>query len=306
MKSYNIFLKLIFLFLPFLSVAQNEKTEIDIYPHWEKGEQHKVLIRNTTTDIVHQKSNQYTSTFNANFIILEKNDDNYVIEWVVKSSKLATNDKILENVVLAKLENQKLKMQFSNSGRFIKLLNEDEVRAEATKTLNKVIKVTADQNYKMLLNGAQRVIMTKQGLESIILKPIKFYHYYYGVHLKLNEEMADNVMIPNALGGAPFDAVEKVKLTAIDEQKSTCRIEGSKIADGAAVTKLVKDFLTKNNKGEAKEIEKQFGNNKFESSETIIHEINFNTGTVQKASFKRKVNLGVYNRTALSEIFSAD
>lgn len=306
MKSYPVLLKLLLLLLPLLSVAQDEKNEVDIIPHWEKGEQHKVLIKNTTTDIAHQKTNQYISTFNANFTVVEKNDDDYIIEWVVTSAKLAPADKILENVVFASLVNQKIVIQFSDYGKFIKLLNEDELRKEANKTLDKIIATTPDQNYKLLLNGAKKVIMTKQGLESIMLKPIKFYHYCYGHHFKLNEEMAGNVLIPNALGGTPFDAVEKVKLTAIDQQKSICRIESSKIADGATITKIVKDFFIKNNKGEAKEIEKQFGNNDLESSEAVIHEINFNTGTVQKASFKRKVNLGVYNRTALSEIQSID
>ncbi|SDG29096.1 hypothetical protein SAMN05421827_10511 [Pedobacter terrae] len=81
MRPYPIVLKILLVLLPFLSVAQNEKTEVDIYPHWEKGEVHKISLKSTTTDIVNKKSLQYTSTFNANFKVLEKNDDEYLTEW---------------------------------------------------------------------------------------------------------------------------------------------------------------------------------------------------------------------------------
>lgn len=306
MKPYPIFIKLFLVLLPFLSAAQNEKTEVDIYPHWEKGEQHKVFLKNTTTDIVNQKSNQYISTFNASFKVLEKNDDEYLIEWTFTNAKLAINDKTLENVILANLVNQKIEMRFSNYGKFIKLVNEDELRTEVDKTIDKATAATHDQNYKLLLNVAKRAVITNKGLESIILKPIKFYHYCYGNSFKLNEEAVNNVLIPNALGGAPFDALEKVKLTNIDQQKSTCRIESSKVADGVALTKAIKEFFIKANKSESKTIEKQFGTNEFESSEATVYEINFETGTVKKASFKRKVNLGIYNRTSLNEIQSVD
>lgn len=67
MKSYPILLKLLLLLLPFLSVAQSEKTELDIYPHWEKDEVHKISLKSTTTDIANKISIQYISNFEGYF-----------------------------------------------------------------------------------------------------------------------------------------------------------------------------------------------------------------------------------------------
>ncbi|SDC68427.1 hypothetical protein [Pedobacter soli] len=306
MKSYSIFLKFLLIFLPFLSVAQSEKAAVDIYPHWEKDEIHKISLKSTTTDIANKVTLQYSSTFNANFKVLEKNDDEYLIEWTFTDAKLASNDKIVENILLANLVNKKIRIKFSSYGRFISLVNEDELRTVADKTIDRLMATTSNQSYKMLLTSAKRLISTPQGIESAIIKPIKFYHYCFDHSFKLNEEFVNNVLVPNAIGGAPFNAIEKVKCKNIDQQKSTCIIESSKIADGVALTKAIKDFFIKNNKNQAQTIEKQFSNNNYEVSESTQHEINFETGTVLKASFKRKVNMGVYNRTSLNEIQSAD
>ncbi len=306
MKSYSIFLKLLLLFLPILSVAQSEKTDIDIFPHWEKDEIHKISLKSTTTDIANKITLQYSSTFSANFKVLEKNKDEYLIEWTFTNAKLASTDKVVENILLANLINKKIRIKFSSYGKFISLVNEDELRTAADKTIDKLMATTSNQSYKILLTSAKRIISTPQGIESAILKPIKFYHYCFGHSYKLNEEIVNNVLVPNAIGGAPFNAIEKVKCRSIDQQKSTCTIESSKIADGPALTKAVKDFFIKNNKNQAQTIEKQFSNNNYEVSESTEHEINFKTGTIIKASFKRTVNLGVYNRTSLNEIQSAD
>jgi hypothetical protein len=146
------------------------------------------------------------------------------------------------------------------------------------------------------------MIVSKQGLEIALLKYIKLYNFSFGYEYKTNFEKVNNVKFPNPLGGEPFDAVEKVKLIGVDNKTSICKIETSKIVEGEILTKSVMDFLKRNNKDKIKEIEQEFGNKIFEITENSMQELNFEKGILLKSSFKRKMNLGIQNRTVLMEI----
>ncbi|MDQ5930768.1 MAG: hypothetical protein QG594_2557, partial [Bacteroidota bacterium] len=65
---------------------------------------------------------------------------------------------------------------------------------------------------------------------------------------------------------------------------------------------LFRSFLKRNNKNRIKEIENEFGNSSLELTEHSMQELNFEKGILLKTSFKRKMNLGIQNRTILMEI----
>ena len=305
MKLNRILLNITILSISFLSFGQNETlktSEIEIIPHWKKNEVHSIIIKSTTTDIVKEKPFTYLTTFNANFKVLEKSETEYLVEWNYTNSILADKDPNFENNILAKLLNIKFEIKLSNYGKFIELVNVDEIRIASNKAIDELNTKETNPNMKVQYNGVKQMIVSKQGLEIALLKYIKLYNFSFGYEYKTNFEQVNNVKFPNPLGGEPFDAVEKVKLISVDNKTSICKIETSKIVEGEILTKSVMDFLKRNNKDKIKEIEQEFGNKIFEITEISMQELNFEKGILLKSSFKRKMNLGIQNRTVLMEI----
>ena len=305
MKLNRILTIITLLSISFLSFGQNESTktsEVEIIPHWKKDEAHSVIIKCTTTDIVKTKPIVSLTTFNANFKVLEKSETEYLVEWNYTNSILADKDPNFENNILAKLLNIKFEIKLSNYGKFIELVNVDEIRTASNKAIDELNVKETNPNMKVQYNGVKQMIVSKQGLEIALLKYIKLYNFSFGYEYKTNFEQVNNVKFPNPLGGEPFDAVEKVKLISVDNKISICKIETSKIVEGEILTKSVMDFLKRNNKDKIKEIEQEFGNKIFEITENSMQELNFEKGVLLKSSFKRKMNLGIQNRTVLMEI----
>lgn len=305
MKLNRILLNITILSISFLSFGQNETlktSEIEIIPHWKKNEVHSIIIKSTTTDIVKEKPFTYLTTFNANFKVLEKSETEYLVEWNYTNSILADKEPNFENNILAKLLNIKFEIKLSNYGKFIELVNVDEIRIASNKAIDELNTKETNPNMKVQYNGVKQMIVSKQGLEIALLKYIKLYNFSFGYEYKTNFEQVNNVKFPNPLGGEPFDAVEKVKLISVDNKTSICKIETSKIVEGEILTKSVMDFLKRNNKDKIKEIEQEFGNKIFEITENSMQELNFEKGILLKSSFKRKMNLGIQNRTVLMEI----
>lgn len=305
MKLSRIVINITLLSISLLSFSQNESantSQIEIFPHWKKDDTHSVAIKCTTTDIVKTKPSEYTTTFNANFKVLEKSDTEYLVEWIYTKSIIGKDDPNYDNNILAKLLNIKFEIKLSNFGEFIELANVDDIRTAANKVIDELNAKETDPTMKVQYNGVKQMIVSKQGLEIALLKYIKLYNFSYGYEYKTNFEQVNNVKFPNPLGGEPFDAVEKVKLISVDTKNSICKIETSKIVEGENLKESVINFIKKNNKNKGDEIEKEFGNKILEISENSLHEINYETGVLNKCLFKRKMNLGVQNRTVVMEI----
>ena len=305
MKLNKILLNITILSISFLSFGQNKvlkTSEIEIIPHWKKNEVHSIIIKSTTTDIVKEKPFTYLTTFNANFKVLEKSDTEYLVEWNYTNSILADKDPNFENNILAKLLNIKFEIKLSIFGKFIELVNVDEIRTASNKAIDELNAKETNPNMKVQYNGVKQMIVSKQGIEIALLKYVKLYNFSFGYEYKTNFEQVNNVKFPNPLGGEPFDAVEKVKLISVDNKNSICKIETNKVVEGSILTKSVMEFLKRNNKDHIKEIEQEFGNKIYEITENSMQELNFEKGILLKSSFKRKMNLGIQNRTVLMEI----
>lgn len=282
------------------------ENSVDITPHWKNGETHSVKIKSTTTDNNNGKSQNYLSTFDAKFIVKEASDSGYKVEWTYTNSKLADNEPVLENQIVAKLTNTKLLIKLSDVGKFVELINVDEVKVAANKAVDELIvnsatNPTMNAQYK----AAKQLIASKQGLEIAILKQIKFYNFSFGYNYKLNFVQTNNIKFPNPLGGQPFDAVEKVQLTKLDNKNSVCTIETNKVIDGKTLKTAVIDYVKKATNSNPQAID-EMNKASLEMTENTMQQIDFSKGIIQKSFFKRTMNLGFQNRTTILEIETVD
>ena len=287
------------------SYGQTENS-VDVMPHWKNNETHSVKIKSTTTDNNNGTTQSYLSTFDAKFIVKEASDSGYKVEWTYTNSKLADNEPVVENQIVAKLTNTKLLIKLSDVGRFVELLNVDEVKATANKIVDELIANSAgNPTMNAQYKGAKQLIASKQGLEIALLKQIKFYNFSFGFTYKFNFVQTNNIKFPNPLGGQPFDAVEKVQLTKLDTKNSVCTIETNKIIDGKVLKTSVIDYVKKATNSNPQAID-EMNKASLEMTENTMQQIDFSKGIIQKSFFKRTMNLGFQNRTTLLEIETVD
>lgn len=300
-------LALLFTVITFLSASYGQSkslidTSIDVIPHWKKDDTHLLKIKSTTTDINNGITQNYISTFDAIFKVIEATENGYKVEWTYSNSALAESDPIIENQIIAKLLNLKILIKLSDVGQFVELVNVEEVKAVANKIMDELIKNNSNLSLDIQFKGAKQLIASKQGLEIALLKQIKLYNFSFGFNYKLNYVQTNNIKLPNPLGGQAFDGVEKVRLTKLDNDNSICIIETSKSIDGKILKNSVINYVIKTSKADPKLIEKEIGNQSLEISENTMQQIEFSKGIIQKSYFKRAINLGFQNRTTLLEI----
>jgi hypothetical protein len=282
-------------------------TSVKVFPHWKKGETHSVLIKSSTDDVSNGKTNKYVTTFNAKFSIVEKDTSGYIVEWTYTKATLAPNEVTLENNILANLLDTKLLIKLSLAGRFKELINVDDVKLAANKVIDKLI-AESEKNPTMNVQfkAAKQLVSTKQGLEIALFKQIKIYNLSFGFNYKINYPHTNNLKLPNPLGGAPFDAIEKVQLTKLDNPANLCVIETSKNVDGIILKNEVIEYLKKISQKDSKSIEDELRNENLEFTESSMQQIDFSKGIVQKSNFTRKMNFGFQSRTTVLEIETTD
>ena len=282
-------------------------TSVKVFPHWKKGETHSLLIKSSTDDFSNGKTSNYLTTFNAKFSVSEKDTSGYIIEWTYTKATLAPNEVTLENNILANLLDTKLLIKLSLTGRFKELINVDEVKSATDKVIDKLISSSEDNPaMNVQFKAAKQIVQTKQGLEIALLKQIKFYNLSFGFNYKTNFLQTNKLKFPNPLGGQPFDAIEKVQLTKLDNQNNICVIETSKNVDGTVLKNVVIGYLKMVSKKDAAAIESELRNEKLEFTENSVQLLDFSKGIIQKSNVTRKMNFGFQNRTTVLEIETAD
>ena len=303
LKSFGLFVSAFILTI--VSYGQTENS-VDVIPHWKNNETHTVKIKSTTTDNNNGNAQNYLSTFDAKFIVKAATDTGYKVEWIYTNIKLADNDPVLENHIIGKLTNTKLLIKLSDVGQFVELINADEVKVVANKAVDELIASSAtNPTMNAQYKAAKQLIASKQGLEIAILKQIKIYNFSFGFNYKLNFVQTNNIKLPNPLGGQPFDAIEKVQLTKLDNKNSICTIETNRIIDGKILKTSVIDYVKRATNSNPQAID-EMNKASLEMAESTMQQIDFSKGLIQKSFFKRVMNLGFQNRTILLEIETVD
>jgi hypothetical protein len=299
----NLLAQLCFTLVSFGQSIGIADSSVDVVANWKKGDSHTVEIISTTVQSANGASQNHISTFRAQFKVIDQNDSSLVVEWVYSDAKLMPGDPMLENKMLANLLNKKMVVRFSGTGKFQQLVNADEINTCANRVVDSLITINAGDNVKNAeLKTIKQAITTKQGLEIVLLKHVKFYNFSFGYNFKLNSIETNTVKFPNPLGGLPFDAVEKVGMTSLDRVNSICVIESSKTIETPIIKRAIIDYFKKVSPADSTEIENELGKAKMQMSEHTMQKIDFSKGLIQNAFFERTINLGFQSESAFLEI----
>lgn len=297
-KLSIIFTLLAIYFTPLYTKAQvQDDGSVNIVTYWQKNDRFSLKINTSSTDSSNEQKTVAQSSFKATLFVTEATDKQTTFEWVYTEAKIDPKERVVETILFGKLLNKKLKIQLSDVGQFMGCINYDEFKNEANKAIDICLKeYENDATISTQFRSYKQIITTKPGFEAALLKHIKVYLFAYGYNFKQNNVVTNQMKVPNSMGGAPFDAVEKVKLTKIDTSKSLCVVETNKIVDGISLKNTVINFLKKNNPGHEAEIENELRSQKLEMSERTSHTINYDKGIPFTAFFERISKMAFENR----------
>ena len=287
------------------SRAQTNSSGIDVLPHWQKNDTHKVKLKTTTTDIDAGDHTQktYISTFEATFTVLSANAEGYTIAWTYTNANLDKNEPVLESQTTALLVNVKMILSLSNTGKILELVNADEVKTAADKQLAQYAAgKTPNEDWEIRYKTIKQMLSTTLGIRLAFLKQIEFYNHLFGYNYQLHHVQTRHLKFPNPMGGQPFDAIEKTDLTRLDKSRSVCTIEASKTVEGNTLKQAVIDYMLQVIKLDPKIVDNGVSNAEMALSEKIKQEFDFSKGIPQHFSFERKISLSFLNRTSVLDI----
>jgi len=280
---------------------------VDVIAQWEKGETHNIKLKSSTREFTNSASHNTVSTYNVTFTVTEKSDSGYAIEWVYTTAAIDGTDPMVENQLIPGLTGVKIKVRLTDVGRFDRLINMDEVKTAANKKVDELIARHANNaEMSAQFTTIKQFMQTREGLEIVLLKPLKFYTYYFGYTYKLNVDDVSAGSFPNPLNGELFEAKEHVKLTQLDYGKSVCMFQSNKVSDATGLKNAVIAYFKKLQPEHAKEIDNELGNAQMELSEHTTQQIDFAKGIVLKFNYRRAMLMGFQNEVTTLEMETVD
>lgn len=303
---YSKLLTISLIVLSLFSLAQNKnqiQDSVDILPVWKLDEIKNIVIKTTTTDFIDNKKSEKKSQFDAHFKIIKVDEKGYDVEWMYTKATIPANgDYLVENNILSKLLNQKILIRVSDIGKFVELINKEELEKKLLPIVEEFIAKEKDPQMKAQYQVMKAMLTAKDGVKIAILKQISFYYFSFGYHAKLNKKHYNDVKMPNPFGGDLFSAKEVVEMTQLSANHSSLTMETQKQASGEHVKKAFIDFIHKTKPDKAKQITDSLKKYFFEISEKSKHIIDLKNNTVTKGTFERIINIGIHNRKTVWEI----
>ena len=289
-----------------LSLATD--SSVKVLPHWKINESHNLKITASTEEFNEGKKDKSVTRFEAVFTVTGKDTSGYTIEWIYTKTDLASNEINLENILLANLLNQKIIIKLSLTGRFKDLINYEDLQMACDRLIDHLISTSKNDPVKNLgFTSAKQTLNSKKAIQIALLKQIKFYNLSFGFRYKNNFTQTNQLHFPNAIGGKPFDATEKLRLTKLDTLSGTCVIERySEMNDPASLKNSVFLYLQKTGNLDSAAIDRKFGNEIFEFREKSTQELNYEKGIPMKSNFQRAVNFGFEKRNSDLEMITID
>lgn len=230
--------------------------------------------------------------------VAESTEKGIQLYWTYTNSKLAVDEIVIENYLISNLLNKKIKIQLSDIGQFVGILNYDEIKIAAQSALDELLqKHVSNETLVMQFNSFRQIIQTKQGLEIAILKHIKFYCFSFGFNFKLKDPKVNKMKVASPMGGQPLEATETVEMTKIDTISSVCVTETKKTCTDKNLALQVLEFIKKGNPGnDPKIIEEELKGKSFEISDKTQQFVNYEKGIPLKSIIERTTKLGFQDR----------
>lgn len=250
----NHFILFLFL-LSLIGNSQTDSTKVAFVSYWSVGDSYDFNITKTTKKW--DKNNQVKEDkkeYQANFTVVDSTADSYTIRWSY-ANELKKNYQIPDELAekFAKYSVTEIIYKTSEVGDFVELVNWKEISKNMQNMFGDLIAVLGkeDKNLKKQLEEALNPMLelynSKEGIESLVLKELQYFHYPMGVEFDYSEPFLYDDELPNLLGGEPIKGKGKLTFTNVNLEEGFCIMKQELTLDPEDTKKLILDVFKRMN-----------------------------------------------------------
>ncbi|MCB0442963.1 MAG: hypothetical protein KDC50_02835, partial [Flavobacterium sp.] len=250
----NHFILFLFL-LSLIGNSQTDSTKVAFVSYWSVGDSYDFNITKITKKW--DKDNQVKEDkkeYQANFTVVDSTADSYTIRWSY-ANELKKNYQIPDELAekFAKYSVTEIIYKTSEVGDFVELVNWKEISKNMQNMFGDLIAVLGkeDKNLKKQLEEALNPMLelynSKEGIESLVLKELQYFHYPMGVEFDYSEPFLYDDELPNLLGGEPIKGKGKLTFTNVNLEEGFCIMKQELTLDPEDTKKLILDVFKRMN-----------------------------------------------------------
>lgn len=286
--------------LPIIGLSQETPETIPFVAYWSAGDSYdfqitKIQKRWREGELIKNDSSSYI----ANFEVLEENEDIYRIKWSYKAN-LTQEMNIPSELasIVSKYELREIIYKTSELGEFIEVENWDEMASLMTDLFDEITNSTEltggiDVNLiKKAMEPFKKIFTSQEGIERLVLKELQYFHYPFGVEYSMGDTIFYEDEIPNLVGGIAIRGDAKIFLDNIDTEEFYALLIQEMTLNPEDSKKMVVDLLTQM-VSDPEKVREEFDRAEFDIRDRNIFEFYYNPGVPIFIEASRTTNLKV-------------
>jgi hypothetical protein len=304
---------LVVLCLPLSGFDDLARHNMEILPHWKKGDSFDLTITRTREKSVDGRSTRSGKT-RTHFTVdvLRADDKGYFVGWTAGDTTFESSlpsENFLRQVV-GIMKGKQIVLQIDERGTITGVQNWKELRSETFKAMDALLaktlnshKGSADQTLLSNLRAQWKTMFaTKEQVEQLCTRDARIYFMALGRKHVLNEPHEYNDLLPNPIGGDPFPTRARIILKAFDQQSGQALLSWNQTTDPEEAARILKSMI----KDLAARRGKQSQEGEF--AKTIAMEdnaeiaVDVHTGWITSLTRIQSVNLGTRSQTDITSI----
>jgi hypothetical protein len=300
MNKYFIFI--VTLLFSSSLISQTDTTKVSFVAYWSLGDSYDFKVSKIKQE---WKENQLKKDekqeYIANFTVIDSTETSYTIRWTFENN-LENTYKIPQELLdkFSKYKLTEIEYKTSELGEFIEILNWQQVSEIMMNMIDDIVEVLSedDENKKETLTNAMNplksVYSSKEGIESIVLKELQYFHFPMGVEFDTTEPLFYEDELPNFFGGNPIKADAKLYFDKVDFEEGFCVLHQEMTLNPDDTITMLKDFFTQA-KLNGDEMEKAMKTAEIKINDKNTYEYYFDPGVPHKIETHREAIININN-----------
>lgn len=265
---------------------------VAIVAQWEEGDTATFLYESSSETTQNAEVKDYFSRSGEIFVQVAKAEENfYILHWSYKN--LVTDNKSsLRLKIFGNLMSQSVfKYKVSETGQFEELLNWGEIRTRANQQLDSMMKITKEEDQKLLIKGIKSGLQSKDAVTSFLGQDIIYFHYIMGLEFSRKEPLKSEGELPNLfLPEKPYPCELTITTDSIQMPEEHAYFSFTQIGVEAACTEILIESVQKLAKGvKRKEIEEKITSFEMRDDNYFVYDLK--TGWPVKIEMLRNSDL---------------
>ncbi len=230
-------------------LAQSDST-LSFIAYWQKGDTRKFKVTKKQQQYKNDElTKNSTNAYVVNFKVLDADKKSYLIEWTFENTLISSNQMPADFFKgLEKYRYLTIKYRTDENGTFQEILNWKEFAGLMNELFDKIpagMPQKEAENFKKVMVPLRQMYTSREGIEELVLKEIKYFHWPFGVQFAVNDTLTYEESLPNMMGGDPVKAKGSMYFEQVDFRKSTCRFINELVLDQEDARRLITQSLDK-------------------------------------------------------------